>query len=253
MVRHRERVKRRIPVNAFKTTLSSLIPQGLKKGLRAILGILIDPYAVKTYSQEGEDMILLRMLGTGKTGFYVDVGAHHPKRFSNTYFFYRRGWRGINIEPNPAVASAFQKWRKRDINLQLGVSERAGELNYHLFNDPALNTFDDSLAKERITTTSYKKTGTMTIPVERLDAILKKHLPLQTKIDFLSVDVEGLDESVLKSNDWKRFRPETVLIEALGSKLETAIRGSSAKFLKKQGYELFAKTVNTLIFRKLRS
>ena len=58
-------------------------------------------FSVRSYSQEGEDMILRRIFGDKRLGFYVDVGAHDPRRFSNTYYFYKRGWRGINIEPRP--------------------------------------------------------------------------------------------------------------------------------------------------------
>ena len=62
----------------------------------------INRHYQKSYAQEGEDLILYRMIyGKIDKGFYVDVGAHHPKRFSNTYFFYRKGWRGINVEPMP--------------------------------------------------------------------------------------------------------------------------------------------------------
>lgn len=55
-----------------------------------------------------------------KIGFYVDVGAHHPMRFSNTYFFYRMGWSGINIDAMPGSMKEFKKYRRRDINLELG-------------------------------------------------------------------------------------------------------------------------------------
>jgi len=70
----------------------------LKSTIKFILNFkntYLDGYALKSYSQEGEDMILRRIFERQSTGFYVDVGAHHPKRFSNTYFFYKKGWSGI--------------------------------------------------------------------------------------------------------------------------------------------------------------
>jgi FkbM family methyltransferase len=228
-----------------------LLPERLRTTLtliRAMVYHFNDSYAIKSYSQEGEDMVLQRMFGEKKHGFYVDVGAHHPRRFSNTYSFYRRGWSGINIEPNPEAMNAFQVDRERDINLQFGIAEHAENLTYYFFDEPALNTFDVALVKSRLATTPYKVVRTSDIPVERLDHILGKHLPLDIEIDFLSIDVEGLDFAVLKSNDWQLFRPKCVLVEALETSLEDAMHGDIFLFMKNQGYELFAKTYNTLIF-----
>ncbi len=121
------------------------VTTSLDKNSSACACQFFDSYAIKSYSQEGEDMILQRILGDKKHGFYVDVGAHHPRRFSNTYLFYRRGWSGINIEPNPEAMNAFQVDRERDINLQFGIAEHAENLTYYFFDEPALNTFDAAL------------------------------------------------------------------------------------------------------------
>ena len=137
--------------------------------------------------------MILNRIFEGKTqGFFVDVGAHHPRRFSNTHFFYKLGWSGINVEPNPDLIRVFNIERKRDVNLQCGVSEREGSLKYYLFDDPALNTFDDSLVKWRLENTRYKIVDQTDISVVRLDNLLTQNLPTGTQIDFLSVDVEGL-------------------------------------------------------------
>lgn len=211
-----------------------------------------DIFAIKSYSQEGEDMILNRIFEGQKSGFYVDVGAHHPRRFSNTYIFYQRGWCGINIEPNPDAIHAFQVARPRDTNLQVGVSDCNEMLTYYLFDEPALNTFDENTVL-RISSTPYKLEKSIQIPVERLESILRIHLPANQIIDFLSIDVEGLDYAVLRSNDWMRFRPKCVLVEVRKKSLEEALRSEIFLFLKEQGYELFAKTFNTLIFLEQKS
>ena len=70
------------------------------------------------YSQNGEDLILNRFLENKKNGFYIDIGAHHPIRFSNTYLFYKKGWRGINIDAMPGSMDLFNKIRSRDINIE---------------------------------------------------------------------------------------------------------------------------------------
>jgi FkbM family methyltransferase len=216
--------------------------------LRTIKNKLINPYVTNSFSQEGEDMILKRIFDGRTQGLYVDVGAHDPIRFSNTYYFYKLGWQGINIEPNPNGIASFNSVRKRDINLQLGIAEESGTLTYHWFSDPALNTFNSELAHSRIVNTSYKLLYTSEIQVERLDLTLSKHLAPNTEIDFLTIDVEGLDFSVLRSNDWQRYRPKYVLVEALETTLEGVINGELHQYMKQKDYELFAKTVNTLFF-----
>jgi FkbM family methyltransferase len=227
-----------------------LIPASLKSLLIYLRAKLFDIYAVRSYSQEGEDMVLRRIFSNKEHGFYVDVGAHHPQRFSNTYGFYRRGWRGINIEPNPDGWSAFRRERKRDINLQVGISDHAGTLKYYMFDDPALNSFDAELTASRLASTPFRLLGIKEIAVERLEDILNKYLPAGQEVDFLSIDVEGLDMAVLRSNDWNAFRPRYVLVESLDTSLESAIQGEIYLFMKTWGYELFAKTYNTLIFSK---
>jgi FkbM family methyltransferase len=221
----------------------------LRRALARLRASIFDTYAIKSYSVEGEDLIVHRIVRGKSPGFYVDVGAHHPRRFSNTHRFYRDGWRGINVEPNPAAMKAFRTARNRDINLQYGVASQPARLTYYQFDESALNTFDRSLAESRVADTPYRLTGTIEVPVERLDRLLEEHLPAGQEIDFLSVDVEGLDLQVLQSNDWQRYRPTCVLVESLDTAIEDDMRGEIFLYMRQQGYELLAKTFNTLIFR----
>ena len=211
--------------------------------------ILAGRYATLSYSQEGEDLILNRIFAGKTSGFYIDVGAHHPFRFSNTYFFYKMNWRGINIEPNPDGISSFRSRRPRDVNLQMGVSDNNGVLRYHYFDEPALNTFDVDIVADRLSTTSYKVIRVEDIPVYRLDEILASNLPSGQPIDFLSIDAEGLDFRVLKSNDWAKYRPLCVLVEVLNSTLEGVMTSDIHVFMTVNGYSLFSRTYNTLIYR----
>jgi hypothetical protein len=129
--------------------LAQIIPQSVKDEI--ISKPLVDFAAeFASYAQEGEDRVLLRLLEPlKKSGFYVDVGAHHPVRFSNTYFFYLRNWHGINIDPLPGSMALFNRDRPRDINLELAIASEEQTLNYYMCNEPALNTFSPTLATER--------------------------------------------------------------------------------------------------------
>ncbi len=229
------------------STLRKYIPHWSVKAARHVAERL-DPFVHLAYSQDGEDMILRRLFEGKKQGFYVDVGAHHPFRFSNTCYFHRRGWRGINIDPNPDAISAFRRERPFDTNICVGVSDVAGSLAFHFFNEPALNTFDADLAAERARLPGYRLLETQSVPVRRLDELLVEHLPKGQAIDFLSIDVEGLDLAVLRSGDWSRFRPHILLVEARERVLSAADRDPISTFAVAAGYQLIAKTLNTLIF-----
>ena len=231
----------------MKELLKKILPQSTVKWLGHMRGSAAGTYLQFSYSQEGEDLILERILGSRKTGFYVDVGAHHPRRFSNTRRFYKRGWRGINIEPNPDAMKLFQRQRPRDINLCYGVGETETELTYFMFNEPALNSFDRQLSEQR-QCGPYRITARKQIPVRRLSSLLAEFLPGGVPIDFMSIDVEGFDLQVLQSNDWTRFRPTCVLVESESFDLTNPGANPIHVFLESQNYMLFAKTFNTLFY-----
>ena len=89
-------------------------------------------YFVKSYSQEGEDMILRRLFERKDKGVYIDVGAHHPKKFSNTYYFYKKGWSGINLDAMPGSMLRFDKVRPRDLNIETAISDTKETLKYFI-------------------------------------------------------------------------------------------------------------------------
>lgn len=203
----------------------------------------------QSFSQEGEDMILRKIFSGKEKGFFVDVGAHHPFRFSNTYFFYKKGWRGINIDPLPESMKLFNKCRPEDINLELGVSNEPGELDYYMYKKPEFNTFSQvgvAYAKAKWNETEI---ATKKIKTDRLANILNKYNENSRQIDFLTIDVEGLDFEVLISNDWKKFKPRYILVEDRNLSLIDPLKNETSSFLHHQGYSLFAKTVNTCFFK----
>jgi FkbM family methyltransferase len=199
------------------------------------------------YAQDGEDLILDRLLDGQQMGFYVDVGAHHPLRFSNTYLFYRRGWRGINIDAEPGSMRAFRKRRDRDINVECGVAVRSGKLPYYRFNEPALNTFDEVEASLK-NQPPYRLVERAEVAVRRLDDLLTEYLPHGQVIDFLTIDVEGKDLEVLESNDWDVFRPRFILAETLRMDMLNLANCPVVQFLTGKGYKTVAKAYNTTFF-----
>jgi len=235
----------------LKETIKRLLPGLFGNVMRNFKNNYLGGYTNKSYSQEGEDLILRRLFEHKTDGFYVDVGAHHPVRFSNTYLFYKKGWHGINIDAMPGSMNAFKRKRKRDINLEIPVSDKRETLTYYMFNEPALNGFSRELSRERDGRGDYRLIAKQDITTATLEEILDKHLPNRQEIDFLSVDVEGLDLQVLKSSNWEKYRPAYVLAEILNSSLETLSASDIHAVLAKAGYTPYAKTVHTVVFKRI--
>lgn len=208
-------------------------------------------FLTPSFSQEGEDIVIDRLLNYPPNGFYVDIGAHHPMRFSNTFKFYLRGWSGINVEPRPGSKIKFEKLRPRDLTFEIGISKVEGELTFYEFDEPALNTFSKDLAQERVSTTTYKIIGKQTIATMPLTKFFERNIEKDQTIDLLSVDVEGLDLEVLESNDWKTYRPRLIVCEILNTDLSKVEDSEIFKFLKQQNYVLVAKTVNSVFFKEV--
>ncbi len=233
----------------MKNIIKHLLSVSVVEGLVEIKNMYFDGYSTKSYSQEGEDLVLSRFFEGKKKGFYVEVGAHHPFRFSNTNLFYKKGWSGICIDPLPGTAGAFRKWRPRDVAVEVGVSDKPGSMTYYMFNEPALNTFDHALAQERNGLRSYWIIEAREVPVVPLAQVIQKHMPEGAgAIDFLSVDVEGFDLAVLRSNDWVAFRPRVVVVECLKSDLQSLIDDPVNRFLSDLHYVPYAKTGNSVIY-----
>lgn len=233
----------------MKSILKKILPKSVIKFIVNFKNNYLDGYALKSYSQEGEDMILRRIFERQSTGFYVDVGAHHPKRFSNTYFFYKKGWVGINVDAMPGSMNFFEKIRPRDINIEIPISSKKQVLTYYAFNEPALNGFSKEISEARDGLNNYKIEFTKDIETSTLEEVLDENLPSNQAIDFLSIDVEGLDFDVIKSINIKKYRPRVILVEILGSSLSDLQQDPIYKFLIDEDYALYAKAVNTVIFK----
>lgn len=230
----------------IKSLIRKIVPQKAADFLAYKPG---DENASKTYSQEGEDILLYRIFYHEKPGFYVDIGAHHPFRFSNTKILYDFGWHGINIEPNPDVAGLFSKWRPRDINLSMGVSPEKSQIEYFRFDQPALNSFSEEV-KNRLLP---RLKDTMLIETLPLSDILKKNLEPGQMIDFMNVDAEGMDMEILQSNDWEKYRPRSIMVEVQFSIIEDLIESEMHLFLTEKGYSCYSKLSRSAFYVDLKN
>lgn len=231
----------------LKEIFYTILPKGLKNSITK-RQLLKQNYAYSSFAQVGEDMILDRYFGEKKSGFYVDIGANHPYIYSNTYKFYLKGWRGINVDANPGTKKLFDSLRPRDINIQTGVSLTPGELDFYTFENNVFNTFDKQTAEGHCKEFSLSVKEITRVRTTTLADILNTHLPPSQKIDFMSIDVEGLDMEVLRSNDWQKYKPEVLVVECVYDDYEDIQSMETVKYLKQLGYSFFAKTFSSFFF-----
>jgi FkbM family methyltransferase len=166
-----------------------------------------------SYAQNAEDVRLARAFAGQDAGLYIDVGANNPDYLSVTKHFYETGWTGINVEPGPNPYALLTKKRQRDVNLNVGCSNRRGTLTLYEGRGNASGL--SSFTPEEVAT--HEKNGfkfeRVNVDVVTLSSICEQHVNNRT-IDFMSIDVEGHEREVLEGADFTRFRPRVIVIEA---------------------------------------
>lgn len=169
----------------------------------------------KKYSIFGEDKFISNYFKKKLTGFYIDVGCYHPLDGNNTQLLYKKGWNGINVDINFFSIELFNFLRKNDINIHSGISQKKGNLTmYYRREINMLNTLDKKIAKIHFRN-GYK---TKKVQANTLNFFINKNFRKLEKIDFLNIDVEGSEINVLKSIDFKRYKPQLICVEIHNTK-----------------------------------
>ena len=217
------------------------------------------PGARLSYSQFGEDLILEYLFSqlNIKTPTYLDIGANDPRNCSNTYKFYQKGSKGILVEPNPVLANLLSRIRPRDTVLNIGVGFHNGvvDSDYYLFPAWAsgLNTFSKEHANywETIGHKDFGKIKiekVLSVKLNSVNDILRQHFK-DGSPNFISLDVEGLDLSILQSINFDVCTTEVICVETMDydDDQKTLKINEIIDFLKTKSYMVFADTrVNTI-------
>lgn len=182
-----------------------------------------------SFSQEGEDRIIKMLLESEKIitndVTYLDIGCNDPIAYNNTFLLSKSYTvkKGILVEPNTHLSDKIKKMRPDDIVINKGVGVVAGELSYYDFGEyHTLNTCSED-EKNSIIKQGFKLKDTSKIEIIPINDLLKTHFP-DRRLDFLSIDIEGQDEEIVKSIDYSFIRPAIICIETamyMGGKNES--------------------------------
>jgi FkbM family methyltransferase len=201
-----------------------------------------------SWSQGGEDLAILHAIAGKRDGLYIDVGAHHPFRFSVTHHLSRLGWRGVNVDANSELIEIFDKERTRDINICAAVGTEES-YTFTIFKEPALSSVNSEW-KDKFQADGWEVDRTATVPGISLRDIYNQNFP-QDCIDLLSIDAEGSDFNVLKSMDFESLEkdryPQFLLLEATPP-VTSALKTDSVEYAIGLGYvPLYVLPMSTLL------
>ena len=188
-----------------------------------------------SWSQGGEDLALLNLF-TNQVGSYIDVGCHHPSRFSITRHLYQRGWSGVNIDANSALISQFYKSRKRDVSLWRAVGSKS-QYRLTVFNEPAISTVNKSW-EDKFISENQEISHVEEVPGVTLREILNKYFASE-HCTLLAIDIEGADFDALKTIDFETLSkdkyPDWILLET-SPPVEEALQTDSVRYALNYGY-----------------
>ena len=170
-----------------------------------------------SFSQTGLDLLLANIFKGLQKGFYVDIGCNHPVYNNNTFLFYKRGWRGLNIDLDKSSIDLFNIYRKGDLNIHAALSSSNNTQKVYEFHKKSpLNTLVKKVANyQKAEVKNIYEINTIT-----LNEIINDKGLQNNKINFLTIDVEGHEVEVLKGLNIDIYRPDVIVVEYLDLNLD---------------------------------
>lgn len=239
---------------ALRTRLKKMIDKaGLSKNKRQR-----KPRPSRSYSQFGEDILIYELLNdmAVQGASYLDVGANDPEFISNTYMFYKAGFHGVLVEPDPVLAEKLRTRRPKDrlLNAGIGIGSDMKEADFYRFAEKnnGLGTFSAENARfaeekglfgEKRPVVAVQK-----VPLLNINDVIAEHFTECP--DFISIDVEGWDLQVLKTFDFDRYSPAVFCVETLAydDNGGTYRIREIYDFMEQNGYMLHRETEANAIF-----
>jgi hypothetical protein len=218
----------------------------LPRGRQSMTSLLEEAREMRvSYSQFGEDLVVRTHFGNS-IGRFIDVGAFHPFKYSNTMLLSQLGWRGMNIDCDPVKIARFNKLRPQDVNICAAVGEVTRDMIYLQYPLEVTDRIAEPGEENLLSIQGEQPLKATPIRVTTLTEIIERSAFRGRHFHYLNVDCEGQDLSVLKSLDFSRYSPDLITAEA-HTKTEQA---ELTAFLEPRGYQLSDIVRITLFFNK---
>jgi hypothetical protein len=208
-----------------------------------------------TYSIEAEDLLIERLFyalierDPGHKGFYLDLGAYDPVRFSNTFLLYQKGWSGVNVDPNPEAIRRFREQRPRDTAVHAAIGRDGEAGNYLVFDEQLLNGFLPPEIEALHVANGHYVVARVPVKFRSVGSLLAEFAPVGIRIDLLNIDVEMMEHLILSEWDFSIWRPRIIAIEIHGPLAVTELaKNQSATLLVERGYVFLSRLWHTSIF-----
>jgi len=200
------------------------------------------------YSQWGEDQFINEFFKDKGDGIYLDIGCFHPVMYSNTCLLHRKGWWGINIDINPTSIDLFNIARPKDINLCTTINENKETFKVY-YDDPfsPVNTLDKQFY-ENLENKHNNNEKKLTVESKSMKEILNIS-KIDGSIDFINLDVEGMDYKILKNIDLKQLKPKLISIETHNvDGLKSKDFESIVRLMKESSFSIYKRVGPTTLF-----
>lgn len=206
--------------------------------LRGAQGALSGKFKI-LFSQFGEDALVYLRFPKGFVGTYLDIGAYHPFKFSNTAKLWMLGWNGVNVDANRASIKLFSRVRPHDINIWAAV---VPQVERDAVDTVSFTDCDKINAVGHIVDASAR---THQVPAISLGELCQH---FSQPVDFMNVDIEGLDEAIIGDEAFLTLAPRLLAIEQHGHDIAEIMRRPSTLRLIEEGYSLVSRCEITSLF-----
>lgn len=184
---------------------------------------------MKSSPNEGE--LVWEFFGRKTDGFFVEVGANDPKNSSQSWFLETQGWRGILVEPLARFTKALEAARPRSRVFQVACGAPGHPPTADLYVG---ENSEHSSLQPNLVDAGTRYLQKETVRVMTLDELLAEAGP--PRLDFVSIDVEGLQLEVLRGFALARHRPALLFVE------DHLLNWDTHFHLRRHGYRLVKRT-----------
>lgn len=198
----------------IRLILERIFPKKFFVFIFAIWGFLKP--SKRSYSQKGEDLMVCSYFDQRKTGFYLDIGCYHPRWISNTYLLHKKGWKGVALDIDQHKLHTFKISRGSRVRIihAAVIPHKTNKSYINAYKFFSKRGWSDSDTIDFDLAEKVKKRGRGSYEVDKVPCIdINSLLETLPEIDFLNIDVEGMDVKIVDAIDFEKYKIKLILFE----------------------------------------